>query len=67
MPARFAAHPLVVAVAFGLLGPAAVADDDLDLGEADASALDGDSDAIDPAEYARVEAEWLAVRGLPVD
>ena len=69
MSTRIAVHPLVVAAAFGLLGPAAMADD-LDDGEFlsvdDGNATSGDV-VVDPAEYARVEAEWFAVRGLKVD
>lgn len=70
MTTRIAVHPLVVAAAFGLLGPAAMADD-LDDGEF--LSVDEGDDApardvvVDPAEYARVEAEWFAVRGLKVD
>lgn len=69
MTTRIAVHPLVVAAAFGLLGPAAMADD-LDDGEFlsvdDGSSTPGDV-VVDPAEFARVEAEWFAVRGLKVD
>lgn len=73
--ARIGVHPLVVAVAFGLIGPAAVAEDEEDAlpveDTADeplaaAAAPPVDARAIDPAEFARVEAEWFAVRGLKV-
>jgi hypothetical protein len=68
--ARIAAHPLVVAMAFGLIGPAAIAAED----ESEASTITADDDAffsvvdepsaIDPDDFARVEREWLAVRNL---
>jgi hypothetical protein len=74
MATRIAAHPLVVAAAFGLLGPAAMADDLEDTeflivdGAESSSLADAPKDVvIDAAEFARVEAEWFAVRGLKVD
>lgn len=69
MTTRIAVHPLVVAAALGLLGPAAMADD-LDDGEflsVDDGSAATDDVVVDPAEFARVEAEWFAVRGLKVD
>ena len=67
--ARFAAHPLVVAVALGLLAPPILADGDDtpardDGSELPAAAPEVAAPAIDPAELARVEREWLAVRDL---
>lgn len=67
--ARIAAHPLVVAMAFGLLGPAALADDDTEapaplIDDAELGALPDVPSAIDPDDFARVEREWLAVRGI---
>ena len=75
MSTRIAAHPLVVAVAMGLLAPSALeslpetpvasAPDDLPQADVDdiASELASvDLPSIDPDEFARVEAEWLAVR-----
>lgn len=65
MSARFAAHPLVVAAAFGLLGPAALAQDE----ETDEilPLAPEPAPAYDEAEFARVEAEWFKVRGLRID
>ena len=76
--ARFAAHPLVVAVALGLLGAHAI-----DAESEEDTVRDGGGDAtpdvvptdasdrfevrsIDAAELARVEQEWLAARDLIV-
>ncbi len=70
MTTRIAVHPMIVAAALGLLGPAAMADD-LDDGEFlsidDGTAAPSGDVVVDPAEFARVEAEWFAVRGLKVD
>ncbi len=62
---KIAAHPLIVAAAFGLLGPAALAEDELDAGcehcdcqaPADCSELDEEPSQED---FARIEAEWQA-------
>lgn len=72
--ARVAAHPLIVAMAFGLLGPAALADDEVDATAAPSTSLDEATtdaslaaavpEAIDADDFARVEREWLAVRNL---
>jgi hypothetical protein len=71
---RFAAHPLVVAVALGLLGPRALeeVDDGMDDGdlreERDAHTLDLSTlPEPDAAEFERVEQAWLAARDLIVD
>ena len=65
---KIAAHPLVVAVAFGLLGPNALADDGEDLPtaehrEADRPAFEGEED---PLELAVADA-WADMVDLRVD
>ncbi len=73
---KVAAHPMVVAVAFGFLSPAALADevdaklavqDCVDCSQSaadDALAYSDLSDAPSANDIARVEAEWVEVRGL---
>lgn len=70
---KVAAHPMVVAVAFGLLSPAALADetdakaktaDCADCGDDAALAYSDLSDAPSADDIARVEAEWVVVRDL---
>jgi hypothetical protein len=65
------AHPLVVAVALGLLGPAALASEDEDEGAAHASSPPEGSTTEtewspgpppDADEFHRVEIEWLKAR-----
>ena len=69
---KVAAHPLIVAAAFGLLGPAALAVDErdedqgicehcdcgaTDFAQADCSDI---ADAPTAADFERIEAEWQA-------
>lgn len=78
---RFAAHPLVVAVAFGFLTPSAaafaddgkedpkddpIADPSEDFDEELVAELASSAVAIDPAEFARIEAEWVVARNIVV-
>jgi hypothetical protein len=59
------AHPLIVAVALGMLGPGALVDDDGDdtelfsAGEDDKVATWEPGPAPSPEEFHRVELEWL--------
>ncbi len=62
---KIAAHPLIVAAAFGLLGPAALADDEMDASceHCDCSApsqCDVLDDEPSQEDFARIEAEWQA-------
>lgn len=71
---RFVAHPLVVAVALGLLTPAAL-EEDLDAHDrktprttetVDVGGVPVAVREIDPDEQARVEREWQVARDLTV-
>ena len=66
---KVAAHPMVVAVALGLLGPEALdedSDDPRPAAEGSTQAL-GVADPPSEAEFQRVEGLWLAARaGLDV-
>jgi len=62
---KFDAHPMVVAVALGLLGPVALASEDEEEAETTASCLptaDGTADEPDTDEIARVELAWSQLR-----
>ncbi len=70
---KFGAHPLVVAVALGLLAPGALATEDESDERAPAASLTEDDEPLDsllaaPApeaeEYARVADEWREARQL---
>jgi hypothetical protein len=74
---RVGAHPLVVAVALGLLAPEALADEDdeasvegapttrtLDPTAAPLDAAELSKREIDPADFARIEQEWFVYRKL---
>ena len=65
---KLEAHPLVVAVALGLLGPGALVEEDEQESEAPCSGCGDPNTAVaewepgeapDPAEFHRVEIEWL--------
>ena len=67
---KLEAHPLVVAVALGLLGPGALVEEDEPDTEAPCSDCEGRNsvaewepgEAPDPEEFHRVEIEWLKVK-----
>jgi len=68
---KVAAHPLVVAVAFGLLGPEMLeplpmSSDDADISSCEEDGLLPEITSVDPEEFARVEREWQAARDLTV-
>jgi hypothetical protein len=69
---KLEAHPLVVAVALGLLGPGALVEDDepedsetscSGCPNTDAVAEWEPGEAPDPDEFHRVEIEWLKLEG----
>jgi hypothetical protein len=62
---KIAAHPLVVAVALGLVDPQVLATEDERIPRgASSTERSLDLDEPEPSEFARIEAEWQQVRDL---
>jgi len=60
---KFGAHPMVVAVAMGLLGPSALFDEDESASsQTEPTTAEAVPEAPSPAEFARVEDLWYSVR-----